>query len=270
MDPDEVFLSILSLALGLWGAYRTRVSSLPTLFRRGNPGIGLCRLAVLLSMLWILFVLLFFADPSVVGIYVLQYLAVGYAAVKWFGQIGARVFGTRLRVDVYERKNEAAAWFIAGWTLATGLIFGGSLWGEADPSGEGEGGWWIPVGFFLLGWISLLVATALYHGREPGVFRDQIRRERRVEDGRAAAAFVLSAAVVLADAVAGDFFGWKHGCLSVASVFVMLAAHEVAKPRSGDLAQDPVRIWEATLYLLVGGGAWGLSRWLDFLAARAA
>ena len=109
-------------------------------------------LGVLLAMVWIAFVIWRHADPSVTGVYVWFYLVMGYAAVKLLGQTTPAAFGARVRVDVGERRNLAAALLVAAFTLATGMIFGGSLWGEADPTGEGEGGWWIPVTFFLLGW----------------------------------------------------------------------------------------------------------------------
>jgi hypothetical protein len=84
----------------------------------------------------------------VTGTYVVFNLVLGYAATKLFGQAGARLFGLRMRVDVLERRNVAAALVIAASTLATGLIFGGNLWGDADPVGDDEGGWWIVGAFF--------------------------------------------------------------------------------------------------------------------------
>jgi hypothetical protein len=76
---------------------------------------------------------------------------------------------------------------IAAFTLATGLIFGGSLWGEADPVGDGEGGWWIPASFFALGWTTLVIAFGLFLRREGGRLAHRLQRERSLDDARAAA-----------------------------------------------------------------------------------
>ncbi len=68
------------------------------------------------------------------------YLLMAYGVTKVFGQGISRFYGVSLRVNVYEHKNFAAAMFIAAFTLATGIVFGGSLWGEADPLSDAEGG----------------------------------------------------------------------------------------------------------------------------------
>jgi hypothetical protein len=167
------------------------------------------------------------ADESVTGIYVVFYLVMGYAAVKFLGQTVVSAYGARSRVDVAERRNVPAALVVAAFTLATGLIFGGSLWGDADPVGDDEGGWWIVVGFFLMGWASLLVAFGLFLRREGGRLATRLQRERGREDARTAAVFLLSAAVVLTDAVSGDFWGWRHGILTFGVLAGMLITHQV-------------------------------------------
>jgi hypothetical protein len=227
MDGSEVIAFLFSLVLAVAGMVATRKGSLHPLYFRGNPGPGLVRLAVILSMLWIGLVITVWADESVTGIYVVFYLVMGYAAVKLMGQTVVSAYGARSRVDVAERRNVPAALVVAAFTLATGLIFGGSLWGDADPVGDDEGGWWIVVGFFLMGWVSLLVAFGLFLRREAGRMAVRLRRERSLQDARAAAIFLLSAAVVLTDAVSGDFWGWRHGLLTFGVLAGMLITHQV-------------------------------------------
>ena len=227
MDGSEVIAFLFSLLLAVVGLVATRKGSLHSLYFRGNPGPGLVRLAVILSMLWIGLVIAVWADESVTGIYVVFYLVMGYAAVKFLGQTVVSAYGARSRVDVAERRNVPAALVVAAFTLATGLIFGGSLWGDADPVGDDEGGWWIVVGFFLMGWASLLVAFGLFLRREGGRLATRLQRERGREDARTAAVFLLSAAVVLTDAVSGDFWGWRHGILTFGVLAGMLITHQV-------------------------------------------
>jgi hypothetical protein len=269
MDDSESYVFIISALAAAATAVVTRVAPLHGLFLRRNAGVGLARLAVAASMAWIAFVIWQFADPSVRGIYVVFYLVMGYAITKLFGQLGAGLFGARLRVDVYERRNFAAAVFVAAFTLATGMIFGGSLWGEADPHGGGEGGWWIPLGFFLAGWGVLAVTLALYLWREPGRFSIQIRQNRNLEDARTTGIYVLSTGTILTEGVAGDFFGWRQGLLGLAAIAAMLIVHELLAPRSPEplstagkeTAPSPSRrIFEALTYASTAIAMWLFQR----------
>jgi hypothetical protein len=269
LDGSEVMLLILALGMAIVGVTVNHTGLLHPLYFRGNAGPGVVRAAVLLSMAWIGYVLWRHADPSVTGIYVAFYLFVGYAAVKVFGQTVAAAYGARTRIDVGERRNLAAALVIGAFVLSTGLIFGGSLWGEADPVGDDEGGWWIPVTFFLLGWGCLLAAFAVFLRREGGRLRDRIRRERNMADARAAATFLLASAVVLTDAVAGDFWGWAHGLLTFGVLAALLLAHEAfaswAEPSRDPTTPPPDsrRLLETGVYALLAAVAWGLNRLLD-------
>jgi hypothetical protein len=269
MDEDEVVIFFLSLALAGGGMAVNSLAGLHPLYFRHNPAPGIVRLGVMAAMGWIAYVLWFQADPSVTGIYVLFYLVIGYAAVKLFGQATATALGFRTRVDAGERRNPSAATVIAVFTLATGMIFGGSLWGEADPVGDDEGGWWIPVGFFLLGWLALVVAFALFQRREGRLFV-RLRRDRRLADARAAAAFLLAAAASLTDAVAGDFWGWRHGIFSFGLIAVLLLVHEAfgawqqpSRPDEGERPMDARRAIESLVYLALGIGAWLGSRYVE-------
>jgi hypothetical protein len=271
MSESEVFVFILSFVLAAAGVAANSTAALPNLYFRNNPAPGVVRLGVLLAMAWIGIVLWRYADPSVVGVYVLFYLVMGYAAVKIFGQTAAMAYGVRARIDAGERRNVPAALVIAAFTLSTGLIFGGSLWGEADPVGEGEGGWWIPVTFFLLGWSVLVVAFIIFELRERGSFAQRIRRDRSLADARAAATFLLGSAVVLTDAVSGDFWGWRHGLLSFGVIAVMLIVHELMAPvargdttsRAADIRADARRVAESLVYLGLAGVVWLVNRVID-------
>jgi hypothetical protein len=267
MDPDEFVVFGISIFLALLGLALSSTSQLHRLHFRNNPGIGLVKLAVWLSIGWVAFVLWRYADPSVTGIYIWFYLVMGLAAVKLFGQAAGGLF-VRFRVDVCERKNFAGALLLAAFVLATGLIFGGSLWGEADPHGEDEGGWWIPLGFFLLGWVSMVLFTAIFFWREPGSARLQLLQERSWVNARAGAIYLFGLAVILTDAVAGDFYGWWHGLMTFGLVGAMLLAHELSMvlTRTPGGVRGPARTprWlESGFYLVCALASWGTNRILD-------
>jgi hypothetical protein len=276
VDDSEIFALVICAILAVVGMGATRTGALHHLYFRNNPAPGVVRLGVLLAMAWIAYVLWRHADPSVTGIYILFYVVMGFAAVKLFGQTAAQAYGARTRVDAAERRNVPAALFIATFTLATGLIFGGSLWGEADPVGDEEGGWWIPVSFFLLGWGSLLAVLALFLARERGRFRRRLRTDRSLPDARAAAMFLLASAWVLTDAVSGDFWGWSHALLTFGLLAGMLVVREVFALWSGRLERSTGtlkasgRLIETAFYLLIGIGMPGLERAIDqlFLGPR--
>jgi hypothetical protein len=267
MSGDETFVFVVSIVLAIVGFATTSVGPLHPLHFRDNAAIGLVRVSIIAAMAWISFVIWRFADPSVKGIYIWFYLVMGLAVVKTFGQNGCSTLGVRFRVDICERKNLSGALLIAAFILATGLIFGGSLWGEADPNGEGEGGWWIPVPFFLMGWAGLLLMMVVFLWREPGAVRNRILQNRNYEDAKAAAAYLLGVALVMTETVAGDFYGWKHGLLGFAVVGVMLVFHEAAMILGGRLeSRRPGRVprgIESWFYILCGAGAWGLSHMLE-------
>jgi hypothetical protein len=269
MDADEVVVMVISGFVALGGMASTSTAQMPALYFRDASCVGLVRLATGLAMLWILAVLLWYADASVTGIYVLFYVVMGYGVVKAVGPAAASWFGARFRVDVCERRNRSAAMVHAGCVLGCGLIFGGSLWGEADPSGAEEGGWWIPLGFFGAGWAAWLGAMGLFFWREPGPTRLRIRRDRSEGDGQAAGAYALASAWVLMEAVAGDFHGWRHGLLAVGFIAGLLGVRELygsMRDRwtdAGTGGGPRGRTWESATYVLTGLLFWWLSRALD-------
>lgn len=264
MSEDEILVFIVSGVVGLFGMGAVSQVFLPRHFTRGNPGIGLMRLSVLASVLWTAFVIQYYGDPSIQGVYVTFYLVMAYAATKMFGQVAAQIFGIKIQTDAYQRNNSAAAVFFSAFALATGIVFGGSLWGEADPLSDAEGGWWIPLGFFLMGWITLALSTAVYLWREPGRFRAQICQERDTPMAWSAAVYVVSASTLIFRGVAGDFWGWKHGIFGMGTIALMLIGHEAVlflgarRPDSTLL-----RLFERAMYIGLGVAAWYVNRLID-------
>ncbi len=264
MSDDEVLVMIISGAAAIAGAIATRISRFPTLYTKNNPGIGLMRLSVVASVLWTAFVIQYYGDPSIQGVYVFFYLLMAYGVTKIFGQAITIIFGIRLRADVYERKNLAAAVFVAGFILATGVIFGGSLWGEADPLSDAEGGWWIPLGFFFMGWFCLAMATAIYLWLEPGSFRRQICQDLNLSLAWSTAIYLVSTASLLFRGVAGDFWGWRHGILGMGTIALMLAGHGIIALFAGKAPPSVLlRFIERALYIGLAAAAWAVNRAID-------
>ncbi|MEW6741602.1 MAG: hypothetical protein AB1486_02490 [Planctomycetota bacterium] len=250
MSDDEMVVFVIAAGVVVASMLATTTAGLHPLCLARNPGTGLVRSAIIGGMVWTGLVLAFYADPSVKGIYILFYLVLGYAVIKSFGQVAGRLFGVSMRIDVGERRNWAAAVFLSAFTLGTGFVFGGSLWGEADPEGSGEGGWWVPLGFFLLGWGVMAGAVAVYLVREPGHFRTAIRQERSTAAATGAASFTVSTAILMTQAVSGDFFGWGEGLKDVGLAAAMLLAHEFLRAPSGSPAATSTRrVVECALYL---------------------
>lgn len=266
MGDDEMAIMMMCgvASFAAWGT--TRTGALHALYTRDNPWIGAVKLAVLLGLAWVYFVIETYGDPSIVGIYVFFYLLMAYAIIKYAGQLAAAMHGPRLRVDVFERKNPAAAIVIVAMTLATAAIFSGSLWGEADPYGDDEGGWWIPLGFFAAGWASLQLAVFLFFAREKGRTRSRLRGDRDARLALAAASYILGVAAMLTEAVAGDFFGWSHGLMAVAGVVVMLLLHELFAVLATH-AGKRLRVLEALVYLATAFIVPPVGRWVESLAA---
>ena len=250
MSEDEIFVFLIAGAVAISSIGMTSVNGLHALCLERNPGPGLVRLGIVGGIAWLGIVLAFFGDPSIQGIYVWFYLVLGYAVIKLFGQVLGGMYGVSMRVDVAERRNWAAALFLAAFTFGTGLIFGGSLWGEADPYSEYEGGWWIPMGFFLLGWTLMSIMIAIYLLREPGRFRTIVLQERDIGAASGAASFTLGTAVFMTDAVSGDFFGWGAGLMDVSLAGGMLIAHEFLRTPTGlPEAAGTRRVVECAFYI---------------------
>ena len=253
MADDEWIIFIGSGVAALAGHWVTGTWRLHPLVFRGNPQPGLIQVALALAMAFVAYVLWRFADPSVTGIYVAFYLLLGYALILWTSRLLGGALGARFRVDVVERRNPAAGLFLAMLTVAVGVVYGSCLWGEADPYSDDEGGWWIPLGFYVMGIVVFGVAMVAYARREAGGLRRALVSDRDVAAGRAAGTYALSVAWVVSGAVAGDFFGWAHGGAAVGQVVVLLVAHELFRLLGGRLLGGN-RLVESAFYLITGFG----------------
>lgn len=277
VSEDEILFFIASIGLSFfclpfvlgWLKHR--------FFFRNNPAAAVPLLAVAAAMGWTTYVLWFHADPSVVGFYQLFYWLLGLAIVLGPGFAATYFYGIRTSIDVHQRRNLPASVVIGAFALATGLIYGGSNWGEADPTSDAEGGWWIPVGFFLAGWLALLVVIGFYLRGERSSLRLRIVQDRNMADARAAASYVLGNAMVLTHAVAGDFWGWLDGLLGVAAVALLAITHELCRravPVLITTAESHQSNWmtsrylESLIYLVIGLGFWILTYCLGFYFAK--
>ncbi len=267
MEDDEFTIFFIALVVSIvsyvaYAPYRTA-----RLAVRDPATIGVVRLAVFLTLAWLVYVLNFQADPSVTAIYKIFYFVLGYAIIRPLGAMTASIFGARWRADVIERGNMSAALYYASFLISIGMIYGGSLWGEADPDDTGdEGGWWIPVGFFLLGYIVLCVAKAFFASRERELSK-KIQQNGDIGDGLAASTYTLSVAWVITEAVSGDFYGWGHGLLCVGAIAGMVLVHELISMllhRFAGFRENPFgRLLENGAYLGLGAGTWFLSRQME-------
>jgi len=260
---DTGFVFGASLITCIWGLAHSSTIGLHPLYRFNNPGIGLLRLGVIGAVIWCAYVLFNHADPTIEGWWTLLYAAMAFAAIKLFGQFGAEWFGPRLREDVFERKNWAAAQFIAAYTFSTGLIFGAAMWGEMSPDSLDYGwvfrwlpgyedGWWITPWFFLLGWGILTATMVFYFRREQDNFRQRVVRERNAEDAQAASLFCIACAITIAYAVEGDYLGFFHSLAGFSLIALPILAHEIMRPARGHVKRQKGEGWLYILMALIG------------------
>lgn len=241
---DTGFAFTLAILMAYRGFQWSSINDLHELYLRRNAAIGVTRLSVVVSLVWGIFVVLFFADPTIEGLWAPMYVINSYAATKFFGQHVGQRFGPRLRRDVYERKNLAAAVVLGSFTLATGLIYGGAMWGEVVPGALVYGAvfellpgytdaWWITPWFFFMGWVVMVVSLRRWLAQEPYNFADRIVRDHSFPEAKVAALFILANGIIIAHAVHGDYLGFEQ---SHRGFFVFLiplvALHLYAKVRA--------------------------------------
>ncbi len=260
---EQSFTFGFMATMGVWGMWYRRTSNLHDLYLRDNPGPGLVRLAVWVGMAWCFFTIIAFGSERIVHIWYVFYLVIGFGVIQVFGVRAVESFGVRLRVDVYERKNFAAAMFIAAFVFSTALIYGGSMWGESDAESLEYGaffevlpsyddGWWIIMWFFLMGWAILFATMKLWFIREKHITGTGIRSDRSIADGQAAAMYCIGCAIPLTDAVSGDYHGLVDSLIGFAAIALPVLAHEVLRPSSDQQERDPQEPW---LYIAFGFAA---------------
>jgi hypothetical protein len=88
-----------------------------------------------------------------------------------------------------------------------------------------------------------------------------------VTDAEAAAVYVMASAIALTQAVAGDFYGWRHGLLAVGWIIFLLVVREIfglfQDKVMGRFIKDRRRGWETATYALSSLILFGLSRSLE-------
>lgn len=221
MGDLEIFAFIGSIALAGWAMYRTATIQYHPLFFSWNPGLGFARLSVWLSFLVIGITVIKFSASDIVtdSIYIIFYLVMGYALIKSIGQLDP-VHRVSYRVDVLERRNSVAGFYLGARTLAIALIFSGSMIGEGP-------GFYIVLGFFGLGWIVLELTIYFLCKMRNWKVREAILRESDVARTSVIAAWYVTLALILRLACAGDFMGWEIGlrdfAIKASPILVLLA-----------------------------------------------
>ncbi len=220
-----------SCCWGIISLFRAFSTQTPPLYKRRAADEGIVMASLLIAMLWQGYAILFHSDPSVEGFYAFSYFMMGIGCSMFFGKLAARLVAGIRDVDINERENIPAAIVQGSLILSTGLIFGGSVWGEADPTSDYEGGWWIPALFFVNGWVALVLLSVIGWRRLVSDIGADIKNENEVSRLASFAMYVVSCGLILFGQVSGDFYGWSHGLTAVLSAAALLAIQELLNSR---------------------------------------
>jgi len=89
-SEDELMLMISFALVAGYHFFKGLVTSKPQLMRRNPAGFGLIRVTVLLALSYVVYVLYFHADPSVVGFYRFFYFVIGWGGGnrRWAINVG--------------------------------------------------------------------------------------------------------------------------------------------------------------------------------------
>lgn len=210
VPPAVLFLEVLALVgLGrLLGGLLLGVKIREQLWSKDNPAAGLVLGGFTLGLFLALAGLLqgdattLAADAGDVAIHGAGALAgMTLAAGLW-----RVLLDLDLGRDVVEGRNLGAALLIGVSFVATGLVYQGAL------SGDGSRGL-VAAGFFALGQGALFAAVLLYEFLTPYDVAKEVGVKANAAAAVAASGAVLAAGLLVADAVAGDFGGWKASIL---------------------------------------------------------
>ncbi|MEK6372093.1 MAG: hypothetical protein AABO58_05305 [Acidobacteriota bacterium] len=225
MSGDEIIATIGSFFVGIFAwipgwyryAFRRR-------FAHDTRASSIVLFAPLFCALLLLAVLLTLAADDVRRdpVYLFFYTLMGMAWIGgWAAFFGA--FGIRLREDVAEGKNRAAAIALAGSLIAVTLAFAGGNIGNGP-------GWWVVVVCAALSTGAIFVLWMLIEWTT-GV-SERVTVERDVAAAIRFAGLVIALGVILGRAVAGDWesldatledfwrVGWPALLLAAAGIIV--------------------------------------------------
>jgi hypothetical protein len=135
------------------------------------------------------------------NLYIVFYLIMAYAVIKGAGQLDP-VYRISYRVDVLERRNSAAGFYLGARTLAIALIFAGSIIGEGP-------GFYVVLAFFAAGWLTLEITVFLLCRMRHWNLRRLVGRDSNWASMSLIASWYFSGALVLRWACGGDFQGWE-------------------------------------------------------------
>ncbi len=244
----------------LMGWYESHSRSLHGLYLKNNPAPGLVRAAVLIGTAWIAFTLFFFGSDRITFIWYFYYLIIGVGCIYLFGMMAMRSLGFDLRTLAYLRRNRGAALIISAFMLSTGLIYGGSVWGESEPESfeafagpfevlpsYEEGGWIIAL-FFVLGWVILYAVMAIFFARHKDL-KQRIIRGHDEKVAEAVAFYCLGCAIPITSAVAGDYHGLADSLTGFSALALPVLAGEIVRPITSTSADESPQSW---LYLATG------------------
>jgi hypothetical protein len=202
MDDAEIMMFLAACGLAGWAVYRTTLAQYHPLFFSWNPGLGFARLSVWLGYLLVAMIVIQFSASDIVtdAVYIIFYLLIGYAAVKWAGQLDP-VYRISYRVDALERRNSAAGIYLGGRTLAAALVFSGSLIGEGP-------GFHVLLSFFFLAWGIVEAMIAMLCASRKWRIADSVKMQADIPKASVIAAWYVSLGLIMHNACAGDFLGW--------------------------------------------------------------
>ncbi len=223
----EEFIFGTSWVLGPAVLFFAFASRTHPLYRRNTVDEGIVSLSIIAALAWVVYAIMFHSDPSVQGFYALSYFMMGAALVPFLGSLtGLLVAGIR-DIDIRERDGMGAALVQGSLILSIGLIFGGSVWGEADPHSDDEGGWWIPVLFFVNGWAALVLLAIIGWRRVVRDIGSCLRNKKELPRLASFSMYLISCALIIFSQVSGDFHGWSHGISAVLATAVLLVVQEL-------------------------------------------
>jgi uncharacterized membrane protein YjfL (UPF0719 family) len=264
MSPDEVFVTAVAIALGpiLWAVWLSRMARLETF--RGRPTSVVAIAATLTACSLSIFVVLKAAASSDVvdspG-YLFMYVMVGLAWLRVVQSLFPYL-GVSPRDDVFERRNSAASFSLAGAMIGVTLCYAGGNVGDGP-------GWWVVVFSAGLATAALMISWAILGQLTP--VNDAVAIDRDHAAGIRLGAYLVASGLILGRGVAGDWVSATGALFDLTTVLpavvvILLLAiivERLARP-TAHRPHGPVfafGVLPAALYLLVGVAALSWKGW---------